>query len=83
MPKLNKLIISYHIIYPKDLNLNKYISNSSKGCILKVDLEYSKELRKLHNDYSLAADRIEVKRDMLSDYQLKIADFYNIPIGNV
>ena len=83
MPKLNKLIISYHIIYPKDLNLNKYISNSSKGCILKVDLEYSKELRKLHNDYSLAADRIEIKRDMLSDYQLKIADFYNIPIGNV
>ena len=83
MPKLNKLIISYHIIYPKELNLNKHISNSSKGCILKVDLEYSKELRKLHNDYSLAADRIEIKRDMLSDYQLKIADFYNIPIGNV
>ena len=83
MPKLNKLIISYHIIYPKELNLNKYISNSSKGCILKVDLEYSKELRKLHNDYSLAADRIEIKREMLSDYQLKIADFYNIPIGNV
>ena len=63
--------------------MNKHISNSSKGCILKVDLEYSKELRKLHNDYSLAADRIEIKRDMLSDYQLKIADFYNIPIGNV
>ena len=23
---------------------NKYTSNSSKGCILEVDLEYSKEL---------------------------------------
>ena len=64
MPKLNKLIISYHIIYPKELNLNKHISNSSKGCILKVDLEYSKELRKLHNNYPLAADRIEIKREI-------------------
>ena len=26
---------------------------------------------------------MEIKREMLSDYQLKVADFYNIPIGNV
>ena len=25
----------------KDFNLNKYNSNSSKGCILEVNLEYS------------------------------------------
>ena len=25
----------------------------------------------------------EIKREMLSNYQIKIADFYNIPIGNV
>ena len=30
-----------------------------------------------------APDKIEIKRDMLSEYQLKIADLYNIPIGNV
>ena len=70
-------------IDPKEFDLNKYTSNSSKGCVLEVDLEYTKELRGLHNDYSLAPDKIEIKREMLSDYQLKIADHYNIPIGNV
>ena len=70
-------------IDPKELDLNKYTSNSSKGCVLEVDLEYSKELRELHNDYPLAPDKIEIKREILSDYQLKIADLYNIPIGNI
>ena len=37
----------------------------------------------MHNDYPLAPDKIEIKREMLSEYQLKIADIYNIPIGNV
>ena len=63
--------------------MNKYTSNSSKGCVLEVDLEYPKKLRKLHNDYPLAQDKIEIRREMLSKYQLNIADFYNIPIGNV
>ena len=31
-------------IDPKEFDLNKYTSNSSKGCVLKVDLEYPKEL---------------------------------------
>ena len=56
---------------PKKFDLNKYTSNSSKGCVLKVDLEYPKELRELHNDYPLAPDKIEIKREM-SDYQLQI-----------
>ena len=47
------------------------------------NLEFSKELRELHNDYPLAPDKIEIKRERLSEYQLKIADLYNIPIGNV
>ena len=42
-----------------------------------VDLEYPKELRELDNDYPLAPDKTEIKREMLSEYQL------NIPIGNV
>ena len=66
-----------------EFDLNKYTSNSSKGCVLEVDLEYPKELRELHNDYPLAPDKIEIKREMLSDYQVKIADLYNIPTGNV
>ena len=54
-----------------------------KGCVPQVDLECLKELRELHNDFPLTPDKIEIKREMLSEYQLKIADLYNIPIGNV
>ena len=63
--------------------MSKYTSNSSKGCVLEVDLEYSRELLKLLNGYSVAPDKIEIKREMLSEYQIKIADSYNILIGNV
>ena len=57
-----------------------YSSNSSKGCVLEVELEYSKDLRELHNNYPLAPD---IKKLKLSYYQVKIAYFYNILIGNV
>ena len=70
-------------INPKEFDLNKYTSNSSKGFVLKVDLEYLEVVRDLHNDYPLPSEKIEIKREMLSEYQLKIADLYNIPIGNV
>ena len=30
----------------------------------------------------LAPDKIEIKREILSEYQLKVADLYNIPVGN-
>ena len=70
-------------IDPKEFDWNKYSSNSSKGCGLEVDLEYPKELRELQNDYPLAPDNIEIKREMFSDYQLKISDYYNIPIDNI
>ena len=63
--------------------MNKYTSNSSKTCILEVDLEYPQELRELHNDYLLAPFKIEIKRKMLFDYQSNIADHYSRPIGNV
>ena len=54
--------------------MNKNTSNSSEGCALEVYLEYPKELHELHNDYSLASDKIDIKREMLSGYQLKMAD---------
>ena len=53
---------------PKEFDVNKYTSNSSKGCVLEVDLDDSKELRELHNDYPFGPDKIEIKRDMLSEY---------------
>ena len=68
---------------PRQFDLNKYTSNSSKRSVFEVDLEHPKELRELHNDYPVARDKIEIKREILPDYQLKIADLYNMPIGNV
>ena len=64
------LPIRFKWIDPKEFELNKYTSNSSKGCAFEFDLEYPKELRELHNDYPLVPDKIE----MLPEYQLKIAD---------
>ena len=70
-------------IDPKEFDLNEYTSNSSKECVLEVELEYLKELRLLNNNYHLAPDEKEIKREMLSEYQLTIVDSYNITIGNV
>ena len=70
-------------INAKEFDLNQYTIISSKGFVLEVDLVYPKELRELHNEYPLAPDKIEIKREMLSNYQLKRADLYNIPIESV
>ena len=41
------------------------------------------KLKEIHNDYLLAPDETEIKRKVLSNYQLKIAELYNIPNGNL
>ena len=61
-------------IDPEKFDLNEYTNNSLKGCAFEVDIEYPKNLKELHNDYPLAPEEIVIKREMLSDYQLKIAD---------
>ena len=66
----------------KRFDMNKDTSNSLKRCVLEVDLEYLKLLRELLNDYPLAPGKIEITREMLFEYQIKIADLYNIPNGN-
>ena len=47
---------------PKEFDLNNYISNSSEGCVLEVDLEYYKKLYELHNDCLLSPDKREIKK---------------------
>ena len=43
----------------------------------------SKEIARItHNDYTLAPYKTEIRREMLSKYQLKIANLCNIPTGN-
>ena len=48
----------------KELDMNKYSRNISKGCVLEVDLEYPKELREVRNNYFLAPDKIEIKKEV-------------------
>ena len=59
-------------------NLGKYKAEGKEGLILKVDLEYPKELHDLHNDYPTAPEKVKVLNDMLSAYCKKIAKKYNI-----
>ena len=73
MPKFLSLS-GFKWIVPEDLDFNKYTSNSSKECVLEVDLEYPNELREFGNDYPKALNKKEIRREMLSNYQLKLAD---------
>ena len=63
--------------------MNKYTRNYSNGCVLEVDLGYPKEWWEFDKDCSLVWDKIEMKRKMLSEYQRKIDELYNIAIDNV
>ena len=56
---------------------------SSIGHILEVDFEYPDELHELHNDYPLAPAKLAVSSDILSKYCKKIADKYEIKVGDV
>ena len=55
--------------------------------ILNVDLEYPDKLHELHNDYPLAPENdyslAPVFSDMLSKYCKKIADKYEIKVGDL
>ena len=78
---------SRHIIYLDANNymvmrcLNFFQQVDSNGEIQKsltwinYDLKYPKELWELQNDYPLAPDKIEIKKEMFSDYQLKVLIF--------
>ena len=56
---------------------------SSIGYLLEVDLKYPDELDELHNDYPLAPKKFAVSSNVLLKYCEKIADKYEIKVGDV
>ena len=58
-------------------------NKSSIGYFLEIDLEYPDELHELHNDFPLAPEKFAVSSDILSNYCKKIADKYEIKVGDV
>ena len=64
------------------ISRNKYDYDSLRSCVLEANLEDRKELQKLHNNYPLPPDKLEIKKEMLYDYQWKTAADCNISIGN-
>ena len=50
---------------------------------MEVDLEYPNKLHELHNDYPLGSEKLAVSSYMLSKYCKKIADKYEIKVGDI
>ena len=66
-----------------ELDVMSINEKSPIGYLLEVDLEYPDKLHELHNDYPLAPEKLAVSSDMLSKYCKKIADKYEIKVGDV
>ena len=65
------------------IDLGKYKADGKKGLIPEVDLEYPRELHNLYNDYPVVPEKSKVSKNILSEYCKKIAEKYNISIGQV
>ena len=48
------------------------------GYVPEVDLEYPQKLHNIHNYYPFAPEKINIPKEWLSDYCLKIANAHNI-----
>ena len=66
-----------------ELDIMSINKKSDAGYFLEVDLEYPNELHELHNDYQHAPEKPAVSKYMLSPYCKKIANEFDIKVGNV
>ena len=63
--------------------VNSISEKSSIKYILDIDLEYPDKLHVLYIDHPLAPEKLAISCDMLSDYCQKIAEEYEIKVGDV
>ena len=75
-----KWVKNIHKIEQKLMNIK---NNSSTGYALEVNLECPKILHDIHNDYPLAPEKINIPKEWLSKYCLKIVSVHNITTGTV
>ena len=66
-----------------ELNAMSIDKKSDVGYFLEEDLEYLNELLELRNDYPLAREKLTVTNNMLSPYSKRIADKYDIKVGDI
>ena len=69
------------LLIQKKSNLDTYRKYGPVVCLLGVDLGYPDELHDLNNNYLLAAEKIKVTKETLSEYQLQIIEDNNFSIG--
>ena len=70
-------------IDPQEIDLIKILAIVLKDVFLNLILNILKSYENQTIFIPLAPDKGEMKREKLSEYQLKIADLQNVPTGNV
>ena len=64
------------------INWGAQTATQDDGYFLECDLEYPKELHERHNDYPLAAERLQISHNMLSEKQVEIERAYAMTRGS-
>ena len=62
---------NFKFLSPKEIekfDISKIVSTDDVVFILEVDLKYPVHLDELHNEYSLAVEKIKITHDILSPY---------------
>ena len=63
-------------------DVNSIGENNPIGYILQVDIKHPEKLHILHNDYSLAPEKLAITYGILSNYCKNIADEYRIKVSH-
>ena len=66
-----------------ELDVNSVNQKSDTRYSLEVDFDYPDELHELHNNYPLAPENLAISNDMFSTCCKKIADEYDIKVGDL